>query len=112
MMRLPKTSERGAKTMGPRQVYKSALTCRRIRSTQGVDLPTPKPTTKTEMGTRAASWLTLKDSSTPSTSEVMILEHRATTKHVAATTIVMYHLKALDQFLGSSGSPGAKVTSL
>lgn len=45
-------------------------------------------------------------------SAVMTLEQKATTKHVAATTIVMYHLNILDQFLGFSGSPSANVTSL
>ena len=74
--------------------------------------PTPKPTTKTEMGTRATSWLTPNDSETPPISEVMTLEQNATTKHVMATTMVMYHLKGLDQFLGFPGSPSAKETSL
>jgi hypothetical protein len=45
-------------------------------------------------------------------SEVMTLEQKATTKHVTATIMVMYHLNALDQFFGFSGSPSAKVTSL
>src|SRR5690349_6749864 len=108
MMRLPKTSERGAKIIGPTDM--SAHLSDMIEKRKERNSPTPKPTTNTEMGTRAASWLTLKDWETPGISAVMTLELKATTKHVTATTMVMYHFCTLDQFFGFSGSPSAKAT--
>lgn len=60
----------------------------------------------------ATSRETLNDSITPGKSAVTTLLAKATTKHVNATTIVMYHLHNLDQFFGLSGSSSLKVTSL
>lgn len=60
----------------------------------------------------ATSRETLNDSITPGKSAVTTLLAKATTKHVKATTIVMYHLNNLDQFFGLSGSSSLKVTSL
>jgi hypothetical protein len=60
----------------------------------------------------ATSSLTPNDSLTPTRSAVTTEEANATTKQVMATTMVQYHLYALLQFLGFSGSPGVKVTSL
>ena len=74
--------------------------------------PTPKPTTKTEMVTRAASSLMWNSSDTPAMSAVMTEEANATTKQVKATIMVQYHLNALDQFFGFAGSSTVNVTSL
>jgi len=76
------------------------------------DLPSPKPTTKMEMLTRANSSETSNSFCTPAMSAVMTEDANATTKHVTATTMVQYHLYALDQFFGFSGSFGLNVTSL
>lgn len=72
----------------------------------------PKPTTNTVTLTSATSSLTPNVSTTPGISAVMTLLANATTKHVRETTMVQYHLYALLQFFGFSGSPGRKVTSL
>lgn len=54
---------------------------------------------------------TSNDSITPGRSAVTTLLAKATTKHVKATTMVMYHLNILLQFLGFSGSSRLKVTN-
>jgi len=74
--------------------------------------PTPKPTTKTVIVINPTSSLTWNSFVMPAISAVMTELAKATTKHVMATTMVQYHLYALLQFLGFSGSSGVKVTSL
>ena len=68
--------------------------------------------TKTVTGRRASSWEMWKADSGPERSAVMMELARATVKQVNATTMVQYHLYALDQFLGFLGSLSLKVTRL
>lgn len=68
--------------------------------------------TKTVTVRNVTSRETLNVSITPGKSAVTTLLAKATTKHVNATTIVMYHLSNFDQFFGFSGSSSLKVTSL
>ncbi|KAG5305325.1 hypothetical protein I7I50_05682 [Histoplasma capsulatum G186AR] len=73
--------------------------------------PIPNPITKTVIVSSATTSPTANSSATWFIPAVITLLSKATTKHVTATTIVMYHFRALLQFFGFSGSSSLKVTS-
>ncbi|QSZ31490.1 hypothetical protein DSL72_001055 [Monilinia vaccinii-corymbosi] len=106
--RHPTTSERGANIIGPGRGYFLVMILGYLNQ---IDIPIPKPITKTTILTNATSLETSNSFCTPTISAVMIDGGGASTKQVAAKTMVMYHLQVLDQFLGFCASLGRKVTS-
>jgi len=64
------------------------------------------------MVSKATSSVVWKCSATPAIPGVTTAEEKATAKHTKPKVIVMTHLRALEKFLGLSGSDGPKVTSL
>lgn len=92
--RRPRTSLRGANTMGP---VKRSTTLAILFAGHGVEngranRPNPKPTTNSVTLSRDTSFETLNCFETPAMSAVTTLLLNATTKQVKATTMVQYHL--------------------